>query len=89
MKNSWIKTSERLPKLTRISDSWETSEKALICLTNGNVFTAIYDFYNDDLRWIAEDHIISCAKVAYWQPIEAPNPILEELRANQNYYLNT
>jgi len=90
MKASWIKMRDKSPEMLVISDQWKRAKEVLVCLESGNVFVAILDEYNEQLRWIVEgDRLINFDKVKYWQPIETPNPILEELRANQNYYLNT
>jgi len=90
MKNSWIKTSEKLPELYYVTDSWSISNSLLIYTTLNGFALGSLNFNKDivDVKvWYTQDNTYNLNDVLYWQPLE--KPLLEDLRDTQNYYLST
>lgn len=90
MKNSWINCKERLPSLHFISPTWWISNSALIYTVDGGYRIASINLnlqLSEKQLWITNDDTYDLEDVLYWQLLE--RPLLEDMRATQNYHLST
>ena len=93
MRNSWIKVVEGLPYLHTVSNTWLMSSPVLITSKDRIVYVANLQLYDENYEWIVGEYKQPLDFVTEWQTIELsdPNPseLQRELRATQNYHLNT